>query len=29
MDSPDSPYDGWVTDSDLIGTHYRYGLVEP
>lgn len=20
-----SPYDGWVNDSDLIGTHYRYG----
>jgi len=28
MDGPDSAYDGWVTDSDLIGTHYRYGLVE-
>ncbi|AZP12475.1 extracellular solute-binding protein [Undibacterium parvum] len=20
-----SPYDGWISDSDLIGTHYRYG----
>ncbi len=22
-------YDGWVSDSDLIGTHYRYGAVVP
>lgn len=22
-----SNYDGWVTDSDLIGTHYRYGKI--
>ena len=24
-----SDYDGWVSDSDLIGTHYRYGSVVP
>ncbi|MFY7904666.1 MAG: ABC transporter substrate-binding protein [Burkholderiaceae bacterium] len=24
-----SDYDGWVSDSDLIGTHYRYGAVVP
>jgi glycerol transport system substrate-binding protein len=24
-----SEYDGWVSDSDLIGTHYRYGSVVP
>lgn len=22
-------YDGWISDSDLIGTHYRYGTVVP
>jgi len=22
-------YDGWVNDSDLIGTHWRYGFVVP
>ena len=22
-------YDGWVNDSDLIGTHWRYGYVVP
>jgi glycerol transport system substrate-binding protein len=22
-------YDGWISDSDLIGTHYRYGAVVP
>jgi len=25
MQSGKSIYDGWITDSDLIGTHYRYG----
>jgi glycerol transport system substrate-binding protein len=25
MQSGRSIYDGWVGDSDLIGTHYRYG----
>ena len=25
MQSGKSIYDGWVNDSDLIGTHYRYG----
>ncbi|CDG83575.1 ABC transporter substrate-binding protein [Janthinobacterium agaricidamnosum] len=29
MQSGKSIYDGWVSDSDLIGTHYRYGAVEP
>jgi glycerol transport system substrate-binding protein len=29
MQSGRSIYDGWVTDSDLIGTHYRYGAVLP
>ena len=24
-----SDYDGWISDSDLIGTHYRYGTVVP
>lgn len=24
-----SNYDGWISDSDLIGTHYRYGVIEP
>jgi glycerol transport system substrate-binding protein len=27
MQSGKSIYDGWVTDSDLIGTHYRYGNI--
>ena len=27
--SGQSEYDGWITDSDLIGTHYRYGSVVP
>ncbi len=22
-------YDGWISDSDLIGTHYRFGAVVP
>ncbi|WP_230405014.1 ABC transporter substrate-binding protein [Undibacterium rugosum] len=26
--SNSSPYDGWISDSDLIGTHYRYGVIE-
>ena len=25
MQSGKSAYDGWISDSDLIGTHYRYG----
>src|SRR5690606_23989010 len=25
MQSGQSIYDGWISDSDLIGTHYRYG----
>jgi glycerol transport system substrate-binding protein len=29
MQSGKSIYDGWVTDSDLIGTHYRYGAILP
>jgi glycerol transport system substrate-binding protein len=29
MQSGKSIYDGWITDSDLIGTHYRYGAVLP
>jgi glycerol transport system substrate-binding protein len=29
MQSGKSIYDGWITDSDLIGTHYRYGVVLP
>ncbi|MDC8758198.1 ABC transporter substrate-binding protein [Janthinobacterium fluminis] len=29
MQSGKSIYDGWVSDSDLIGTHYRYGAIEP
>ena len=24
-----SDYDGWISDSDLIGTHYRYGSAVP
>ena len=27
--SGQSEYDGWISDSDLIGTHYRYGSVVP
>jgi glycerol transport system substrate-binding protein len=29
MQSGRSIYDGWITDSDLIGNHYRYGAVLP
>ncbi len=29
MQSGRSVYDGWVSDSDLIGTHYRYGAILP
>ena len=29
MKSGKSEYDGWISDSDLIGTHYRYGAVVP
>ncbi|GFE82981.1 ABC transporter substrate-binding protein [Steroidobacter agaridevorans] len=29
MQSGKSIYDGWITDSDLIGTHYRYGAILP
>jgi len=29
MQSGKSIYDGWISDSDLIGTHYRYGVVMP
>jgi len=29
MQSGRSIYDGWVSDSDLIGTHYRYGAIMP
>jgi len=27
MQSCKSIYDGWISDSDLIGTHYRYGKI--
>ena len=27
MQANKSSYDGWITDSDLIGTHYRYGKI--
>ena len=27
MQSGKSIYDGWISDSDLIGTHYRYGRM--
>lgn len=27
MQSGRSIYDGWISDSDLIGTHYRYGQI--
>ncbi|MEP7314177.1 MAG: ABC transporter substrate-binding protein [Pseudomonadota bacterium] len=29
MQSGKSIYDGWVSDSDLIGTHFRYGAILP
>ena len=29
MQSGRNIYDGWVNDSDLIGTHFRYGKVMP
>ena len=29
MQSGRNIYDGWVNDSDLIGTHFRYGKVVP
>ncbi len=29
MQSGRSIYDGWISDSDLIGTHYRHGAIEP
>lgn len=29
MQSDRNIYDGWVNDSDLIGTHFRYGKVLP
>ena len=29
MQSGKSIYDGWISDSDLIGTHYRYGVIVP
>ena len=29
MESGRSPYAGWISDSDLIGTHYRIGEVIP
>jgi glycerol transport system substrate-binding protein len=29
LQSGRSIYDGWVSDSDLIGTHYRYGATVP
>ncbi|MFF7708737.1 extracellular solute-binding protein [Pseudomonas sp. NPDC007930] len=28
MQSDQNIYDGWINDSDLIGTHFRYGKVE-
>jgi len=28
MQSDQSIYDGWVNDSDLIGTHFRYGKAQ-
>ena len=27
MQADKSQYDGWISDSDLIGTHYRYGKI--
>ncbi len=29
MQSGKSIYDGWISDSDLIGTHFRYGQILP
>ena len=29
MQSGRNIYDGWVNDSDLIGTHFRYGKIMP
>src|SRR5258707_696024 len=29
MQSGQSIYGGWISDSDLIGTHYRYGVIVP
>jgi glycerol transport system substrate-binding protein len=29
MQSGKSIYDGWISDSDLIGTHFRYGAIVP
>ena len=29
MEKGRSPYAGWISDSDMIGTHYRYGEVIP
>ncbi len=29
MQSGQNIYDGWINDSDLIGTHFRYGHVVP
>jgi glycerol transport system substrate-binding protein len=29
MQSDKNIYDGWVNDSDLIGTHFRYGKMKP
>src|SRR4029453_18178314 len=29
MQSGKSIYDGWISDSDLIGTHFRYGVILP
>lgn len=29
MQSDRNIYDGWINDSDLIGTHFRYGKVVP
>jgi glycerol transport system substrate-binding protein len=29
MQSGRSIYDGWISDSDLVGTHYRYGAILP
>src|SRR6476660_3512683 len=26
MQSGKNVYDGWINDSDLIGTHFRYGI---
>ncbi|MGQ5523664.1 ABC transporter substrate-binding protein [Chitinimonas sp. PSY-7] len=29
MQSGKNIYDGWISDSDLIGTHFRYGQIIP